>query len=260
MPSFVRPTLAHVIAAIVSLSVSTLVVAQQTPAPASAPVPPHIAATAVGESRVTPDRALVQVTVESRSQSAAGAGAANRTKQERVIEAVKAAGVAAPQIRTVGYRVSPEYAQPERGKAPRVSGYLAGNTVQVEVRSIDNVGKVIDAALGAGATNIGSVGLYASNTEAARLEAVRHAVTKARGEAAGAATAAVGTLGTLIELTIDPGAVPRPMLQQVVASGAAEFAMRGDLGMTAMSTPVEPGESLVMAVVRVRWQFVPGPR
>ena len=255
MPSVVRSALSHVIPAIVALSAPTLAIAQSAPAP----TPPYIAATAVGESRVSPDRALVQVTVEARSETAAGAGAANRTKQERVIEAVKAAGVAAPQIRTVGYRVSPEYAQPERGKAPRVTGYLAGNTVQVEVRSIDIVGKVIDAALGAGATNIGSVGLYASRTEAARLEAVQQAVTKARSEADGAAAAAGGSLGTLIELTIDPGAIPRPMLQQVVATGA-EFAMSGDMSMRAMSTPVEPGESLVMAVVRVRWQFVPGPR
>lgn len=256
MLCFVRPTLAHAILTLVALSAPSLTIAQQ--APPSPPAPPYIAATAIGESRVTPDRALVQVTVESRGETASGAGADNRARQERVIEAVKAAGVAAPQIRTLGYRVSPEYAQPERGKAPRVTGYLAGNTVQVEVRSIDIVGKVIDAALGAGATNIGSVGLYASNTEAARLEAVQHAVTKARGEAEGAATAAGGSLGTLIELTIDPGAVPRPMLQQVVATGAG-FAGR-DMGMTAMSTPVEPGESLVMAVVRVRWQFVPGPR
>jgi uncharacterized protein YggE len=259
MHPFASTLLACAIATAAPLSVPALAIAQPAPSPAPTPAPPYIAASAVGESRVTPDRALVQVTVESRSESAAAAGADNRAKQERVIQAVKAAGVAAPQIRTVGYRVSPEYAQPERGKAPRVTGYRAGNTVQVEVRSVDNVGKVIDAALGAGATNIGSVGLYASNTDAARREAVQQAVTKARGEAESAATAAGGTLGTLIELTIDPGAVPRPMLQQVIATGAV-MAMGGDMPMAAMSTPVEPGESLVMAVVRVRWQFVSASR
>lgn len=85
-------------------------------------------------------------------------GSAIRDKQERVIAAVKVQGVAAPQIRTSGYRVNPEYAEPERGKAPRVTGYRATNTIQVEVRSIENIGKVIDAALGAGATNIGPWG------------------------------------------------------------------------------------------------------
>src|SRR5215207_6316646 len=101
------------------------------------PPPPYIAASAVGETRVTPDRALVQVTVDSRGESAANAAAENRTKQERVIAAVKATGVASPQIRTAGYRVNPEYAErPERGKAPNVTGYRANNTVQVEVRSV----------------------------------------------------------------------------------------------------------------------------
>jgi uncharacterized protein YggE len=210
---------------------------------------------------VTPDRALVQVTVDSRAESAGAAGAENRAKQERVIDAVKATGVASPQIRTAGYRVNPDYAQPERGKAPRVTGYRASNTIQVEVRSVENIGRVIDATLGAGATNISSVGLYASNTDSARREAVRLAVTKARGEAESAATAAGGTLGTVIELTIDPGAVPRPLLQNVVVTGAmAARSMGEDMPMAPMYTPVEPGESLVLAVVRVRWQFVPGAR
>lgn len=222
--------------------------------------PPFIATTAVGETRVTPDRALVQVTVDSRGESAANAGADNRAKQERVVDAVKATGVASPQIRTAGYRVYPEYAQPERGKAPKVTGYRASNTIQVEVRSVENIGRVIDAALGAGATNIGSVGLYASNTDSARREAVRLAVLKARGEAESAATAAGGTLGTLIELTIDPGAVPRPLLQNVVVTGALSGMSGGDMPIAPTYTPVEPGESLVLAVVRVRWQFVPGAR
>jgi len=244
--------------AIAGLAAPALSTAQPSQSPAP---PPYIAASAIGETRVTPDRAIVQVTVDSRAESAASAGAQNRDKQERVIAAVKLQGVAAPQIRTSGYRVSPEYAEPERGKAPRVTGYRATNTIQVEVRSIENIGKVIDAALGAGATNIGSVGLYASNTDAARREAVQLAVTKARGEAESAATAAGGTLGSLVELTIDPGAIPRPLLQNVVVTGGAEsLGGRGESWLNPTFTPVEPGESLVIAAVRARWEFVAGPR
>ena len=245
--------------AIAGLTVPALLISQPSQSP---PAPrPYIAASAIGEMRVTPDRAIVHVTVDSRAESAASAGSQNRDKQERVIAVVKAQGVAAPQIRTSGYGVNPEYAEPERGKAPRVIGYRATNTIQVEVRSIENIGKVIDAALGAGAANIGSVGLYASNTDSARREAVRLAVTKARGEAESAATAAGGTLGTLVELTIDPGAIPRPLLQNVVVTGgAASLGGRGESGLAASYTPVEPGESLVIAAVRARWEFVAGPR
>jgi uncharacterized protein YggE len=236
-----------------------LSISQPSPAPSASR--PYIAASAIGETRVTPDRAIVQVTVDSRAESAASAGSQNRDKQERVIAEVKAQGIAAPQIRTSGYRVNPEYTEPDRGKAPRVTGYRATNTIQVEVRSIENIGKVIDAALGAGATNIGSVGLYASNTDVARREAVQLAVTKARGEAESAATAAGGTLGKLVELTIDPGAIPRPLLQNVVVTGGAEsLGARGESGFALTLTPVEPGESLVISAVRARWEFVPAPR
>jgi uncharacterized protein YggE len=223
--------------------------------------PLYIAASAVGETRVTPDRAIVLVSVDSRAESAANAGLQNREKQERVIAAVKAQGVAPAQIRTAGYRVNPEYAEPDRGKAPRVTGYRATNTIQVEVRNIENIGKVIDAALGAGATNIGSVGLYSSDTEGARREAVRLAVTKARGEAESAATAAGGSLGTLVELTIDPGAIPRPLLQHVMVTGQSEsLAASAVSGFAPSYTPVEPGESLVVATIRARWLFVPASR
>ena len=251
--------LIRAVPAIAGLAVPALSSAQPSQSPAAPP--PYIAASAIGETRVTPDRAIVQVTLDSRAESAASAGSQNRDKQERVIAAVKAQGVAAPQIRTSAYRVNPEYAEPERGKAPRVTGYRATNTIQVEVRSVENIGRVIDAALGAGATNIGSVGLYAANTDAARREAVQLAVTKARGEAESAATAAGGTLGTLVELTIDPGTIPRPLLQNVVVtSGTASLGAGGESGLAPSYTPVEPGESLVIAAVRARWQFIPGPR
>lgn len=212
--------------------------------------PPFIAASAVGDSRIVPDRAMVSVAVESHAESAAKAGADNAAMQTRVIDAVKAAGIAAAQIRTAGYNVFPEYAQ-SSGKGPRVTGYRAQNTVQVEVRDIALVGKVIDAALAAGATNIGGVNLFASNTEAARKDALQKAVAKARVEADAVAAAAGGSLGALLELTIDPITVPQPMARGMV------MAMNG---AASAPTPIETGEIVVQAVIRARWLFVPGQR
>jgi len=206
--------------------------------------PPNISASAMGEVQIVPDRAMLNVAVESQGQSAAAAAAANATKQTRVIDAIKAAGVAAAQIPTSGYNVYPEYAQ-QSGQGPRVTGYRANNTVQVEVRSIDAVGKVIDAALGAGATNLGALSLFASNPDPARREALQKAVAKARSDAEAAATAAGGTLGALVELVVDPFNEPRPLMQQSM----------GRVAMAA-STPIEVGEMSVQAMVRVRWEFV----
>ena len=238
------------LASIVALSFVTVPVSAQVAMSApNPPQPPFIAASAVGETRITPDRALLNVAVESHAETAAAAGADNAAKQKRVIDAVKAAGIAAAQIRTSGYNVSPEYGQ-QRDKAPKVSGYRAYNNVQIEIRDIDAVGKVIDAALGAGATNLGSLGLYASNTDPARRESLQKAVTKARAEADAAATAAGGSLGALLELTIEPYGIPQPRMQSVMATAAVA-------GYQPAPTPIESGEIVVMAVVRMRWQFTP---
>jgi uncharacterized protein YggE len=214
------------------------------------PPPPSISTSAVGETSVIPDRAMVSVAVESQGQTAAAAGAENAQLQAKVIDAVKAAGVAAAQIRTSGYNVFPEYTQATGGKGPRISGYRAHNTVQVEVRNLESVGKVIDAVLAAGATNLGGLSLFASNTDAARREALQKAVAKARADAEVAAAAAGGSLGALLELTTEPFGTPQPIM---VRAAMAEARM-------SVATPVEAGEMTVQAVVHVRWQFVPGQR
>ncbi|HEX6049405.1 MAG TPA: SIMPL domain-containing protein [Gemmatimonadaceae bacterium] len=251
MCRLVHAAFARFLAAVTLTAGASSPMSAQTGTVPSSPPPPHIAATAVGEARVTPDRAMLHVAVESQGESAAAAAATNAAKQTKVIDAVKAAGVAAAQIRTSGYNVYPEYTHDGK-RAPRVTGYRATNTVQVEIRTIADVGKVIDAALGAGATNVGSLQLYPSTTDAARREAVQQAVSKARAEAETGATAAGGSLGTLLDLTIDPIGLPQP-LGRVMMTGAASVNV-------AMPTPIETGESVVTAVVRVRWQFVPGQR
>ena len=211
----------------------------------TAPQPPNIAASAVGEARITPDRAMLSVALETQGETAAAAASDNARLQARITDAVKAAGVAAAQIRTSGYNVYPEYSG---GKTPKVTGYRARNTVQVEIRNMDAIGKVIDGALGAGATNIGALRLYASSADTARREAITKAVTKARAEAEAAAVAAGGSLGPMIEFTIEPYGLPRAFETVVVTSAMT--------GAPPPPTPIETGELVVQAVVRAKWQFV----
>ena len=171
MQSLVRRSFTPFALAALTALVSVSADAQVQPAPGPQP-PPSVSATAMGDARIVPDRAMLSVAVESQAASAAKAGADNAARQTRVIDALKAAGIAAAQIRTSGYNVFPEYAQGD-GRAPRITGYRAHNSVQVEVRDIAAVGKVIDAVLAAGANNIGAVSLFASNTDPARKEALQ---------------------------------------------------------------------------------------
>ena len=214
-----------------------------------APEQPSISVSAQGSTRVTPDRATIQIGVQTRGSTAAAASAENARVAQRVIAAIRAVGIGSEQISTVNYSVNPEYRHIEN-RSPEVTGYTVHNTVVVDVRQIEQVGRVIDASLGAGANMINSLDFYASNTEEARRAALAAAVAKARLDAEVIARAAGGTLGSLAEANV--GAYMIPMRRENIAM------MRGDVAMAAPPTPVEPGSELLSVQVTTRWYFVPG--
>ena len=213
------------------------------------PERPSISVSAQGSTRITPDRATIQVGVQTRGATAAAASAENARVAQRVIAAIKAVGIGAEQISTVNYSVNPEYRHIEN-RSPEVTGYTVHNTVVVDVRQIEQVGRVIDASLGSGANMINSLDFYASNTEVARRAALAAAVEKARLDAEIIARAAGGALGGLAEASV--GAYMIPMRRENVQM------MRGDAAMAGAPTPVEPGSELLSVQVMTRWYFVSG--
>ena len=207
---------------------------------------PQISASATAEVQLRPDRATLSFSVESRGATAAKAGAETSRRQRAVLDTLRALGVAADQMTTASIQINPEITYNE--KAPRVTGYVARNTVRVEVREIDKVGLLIDAALASEATGIGSLVFTSSRADEARRQALELAVTKAKGEAESMAKAAGGTLGGLIELGAQPSYQP-PI--------AVEMSMRSaQMGAAAAPMPIEPGQLRVSATVSGRWGFL----
>jgi hypothetical protein len=222
--------------------------AQTTIAP---PAPPTIEVTGTGEAKVTPDRALVYVGVQTKGRTAALAGADNAKLANAILEAVRAAGIARDQIGTMNYSVNPSYRYYPDGRKPELTGYDASNTVRIEVRSLDLVGKVIDASLGAGANNISGISFFASQMDATRREALGAATTDARLSAEVMAKAAGGTLGPLVSISSQMAEPPHqfPMMAMAMRAKGADEA-----------TPVvAPTEQTVNATVVGRWQFIPNP-
>lgn len=228
---------------LVFVAVSAPLSAQQliTPAPI-----PQILATARGEVKVVPDRANIQISVQTRGETAAAAAAENARKQKAVIDALRALGIDAKDIATSGYNVYPEQRY-EPNKEPVVVGYNVTNTLSVELKSINMVGPAIDAALGKGANMISSLQFFASNTDAARQEAIAMAVRKARSDADAAARAAGGSITGVLEITVGAyyAPVPRPM----------ELRVKGAVAAQAADTPISAGDQTVAVDVTTRWQF-----
>lgn len=211
---------------------------------------PQIVTTGQGEVRVAPDRATISVGVQTRAATAAEAAAQNSRRQRAVIDAIRARGVPAEQIATSAFNVIPETRYDREGQAvPRTLSYLVSNIVTVDLRRIDLVGPVIDAALGAGANQVHSLNFGIANADSARRAALAIAVNRSRADAEVMARAAGGALGPLIELTASDFQLPPPRPLAVMRAAEA-----------AESVPVEPGQETVRAMVTARWQFVASQR
>jgi uncharacterized protein YggE len=228
----------------------------QQPAPGPAPMTmahipaaPMIVTSGQGETKLTPDRARLEVSVQTRAGTAAEAGAQNARKQQSVLDALRKIGFTSEQLSTVNYNLFPEMQYDKNGQSPRVVAYNATNTVRVDIRDVGMIGKAIDASLEAGANMISSLSFYSSNTDAARRSALASAVARARNDADAIASAAGGSIGALMEITTSDFAPP-------VIYNRANLA--GDMSAKmATATPIEPGEQTVNAIVTTRWIFVP---
>ena len=207
---------------------------------------PQISASAQHEVKVSPDRATIQISVQTRAATAADAASQNATRSQAVLSALRVRGLTNDQLSTTGYNVYPDYRH-EQGKEPQITGYNVTNTILADVRRLDQVGPVIDAALAAGANMMTSLQFYASNTEAARRAGIAAAIAKARADAEAAAHAAGGTLGPLLDLSIGPSfpQPPQPMM------------MRRESMSAQADTPIQPGDQTLVVIVSTRWRFNP---
>jgi uncharacterized protein YggE len=192
--------------------------------------------------QVPADRGRIQVAVETQGPSAAAAAAANAEAMNRVLEAVRPEAGPGGQVETSGFQLTPRYRQsPDRDAPQEIAGYRAINQLSVTVEEVDRVPRVLDAGLSAGANRITGLSFYASDTEGARLEAVRQATERARreamavAEALGLRIAAAETVNTTTS---------RPAPRWEMASLAAE-------GAALMDTPVEAGSQAVSASVTI---------
>jgi hypothetical protein len=89
--------------------------------------------------RAPPDEATVTASTEARSPTASAALAANKGNTEKLLAAIRGAGIAAKDIQTEGVSVSADYEFETVGGhgVRRMLGYVARNSVRIKTRQID---------------------------------------------------------------------------------------------------------------------------
>lgn len=215
--------------------------AQQTPN--VTPSEPTVVASGEGLIQAVPDRAWITITAESRASNPREAQKRNAEAMAPVQEKLKAAGIPADAIRTVAYDLQQEWDYVNNRRVSR--GYVARNSVDVRVDSVERVGELLEIAVGSGATSVGGIRFDLKDAAKLEREALRQAVADARAKAEAMAAGAGRNIDRIIRIDERSGMTP-PVPVRMMREQAAQ------LGAVASDAPpISAGQLEIRAQVTV---------
>jgi uncharacterized protein YggE len=192
-----------------------------------------ITVTGVGTVSARPDRADFTFGVETQGKTADEALAANSAAVQKVIQAIKGAGVAGSDIQTQQVSVYPRYSN----DGQTIVGFTATNSVTAKIRDVSKAGAVVEAAVKAGANQVYGPTFSISNQSTLYKDALDDAFGDARAKAQALAGITGVTLGRVINVVEGGGFIP--------------FAGGGEEAAPAAEPPVEPGLQDIQATLTV---------
>lgn len=200
-----------------------------------------------GQAKVSasPDIARINLGVVTENADAKAAQKANAESMDKVIAAIKAAGVRAEDIKTVGYTITPKYDYKKETGASNIIGYSVNNSVNVTVRDISKTGAIIDAASDSGVNASSSISFELSDYEQFYNEALKNAVLAAKKKAGTVADA----LGVKLKgpVTVNESGGYSPLRNYVTYDLMAE-AERA-------ATPIQAGSLEITATVSIVYEY-----
>lgn len=199
---------------------------------------------ATGETTRVPDIATISAGVVTRAPTATQAISQNAQQMERVIAALRRAGIAERDIQTSSISLNPEYRYGEN-QPPTLTGYQASNQVSVRFRDIAETGAILDALVAQGANQINGPMLSIDEPEAALDEARRDAITKARARAQLYAQAIGKRVGRILSIS-ESGNFSPPYPVPV---------MRMEAMAADASTKIVPGEQTLSVTLSVSFEL-----
>ncbi len=198
------------------LLVAILLSACAAGAPAAQPQTRTMSVNGQAQVYATPDISYISIGVHSEDANAATAVANNNAEAQRVMDALKAKGVDAKDLRTNNFSIYPQD-QFDKDGVKTGTHFIVDNTVYVTLRDISKIGDVLGAAVDAGANNISGIQFDVADKTSLLAGARDKAIENARTQAADLAKAAGVTLGSIQTLNFYDN-VPVPMLDSKVAA------------------------------------------
>ena len=197
----------------------------------------------VGSVTLEPDLAMLNLGVETTGKTVAVARAEAATAMDAMVTSLKSNGIAAIDIQTQFFNISPQYQWTEvlengiRTSKQVLTGYLVTNNAAIKIRDMENVGPIIDEVSEAGgdAARINGISFTVEDTSPLMVSLRADAVADAIAKANQFANLTGVDLGRLVFISETGGNAP-----QIRAFPEADFAMA--VSSFAPSTSISGGE------------------
>lgn len=186
-----------------------------------------------GEVRVVPDVALINAGVVTQSADAASAMSQNAVKMQKVMAALKKAGVAEKDIQTQSVSLSPQYRYAEN-QPPVITGYQAANQLNVRFRNIARSGAILDVLVKEGVNQLSGPTLTLDKPEAAMDAARLSALSTLRARADLYAKAAGLSVKRMVVISESSDEAPQP-----------KYGMVRSMADESASSQIAPGEQAI---------------
>ena len=178
-----------------------------------------------------PDTAMFSTGVETKAKTATEALRQNSVQARAVIDRLKSLGIAEKDIQTTGINLRADYDYDQQSRENRFVGYVVSNQVSATVHDISKLGKILDAVVSSGATNLNgptfSIDDDSKVKEVARERALANAKARAMSYARSEGYTGVRVL-SINEGISNQSYPPMPRMKNEMADSA--------------SAPVEPGQ------------------
>lgn len=204
-----------------------------------------VSVSASAHSKRVPNVATINTGVVTQAGDANAAMRQNAEQMDKVMKALRAAGIAEKDIQTSGINLNAQYHYQEN-QPPRITGYQASNTVNVKVRDLGKLGKVLDTLVAQGANQINGPSFEVDEPEEAYDEARLAALKKAQARAQTYADALGLRVRRIVSISEGGGFMPPPVpMMRAMAADA----------YGGKETSVSPGEATLSANLDVVFEL-----
>ena len=195
---------------------------------------------AQAEARRVPDVATLSAGVVTQAADGNTAMRENAVQMDKVMAAIKAAGIGERDVQTSGINLNPQYKYVENAP-PSIVGYQASNTVNVKVRDLSKLGKVLDAFVEQGANQVNGPSFEVDKPDEAYDEARVAALKKAQARAQTYADALGLKVRRIVSISEGGASFPRPMPMMRAMAADAGFAKEASVspGETTLSVNID---------------------